>query len=53
MQGYLKCYICYGESNFTIRGYVDSNYTDNLNKNKSTIGYVFTLAGWAVSLVLK
>ncbi|KAL0540208.1 hypothetical protein IC582_024441 [Cucumis melo] len=41
--------LCYGGTYFTIRGYVDSDYTGDLDKNKSTTGYVFTLASGVVS----
>ena len=45
--------LCYGGSNFTIRGYVDSDFAGDLDKRKSTTDYVFTLAGGAVSWVSK
>ena len=45
--------LCYGGSNFTVRGYVDSDYAGDLDKSKSTSGYVFTLVGGAVSWVSK
>ncbi|KAH9689185.1 hypothetical protein KPL70_015411 [Citrus sinensis] len=38
---------------FTVRGYVDSVFAGDLDKRKSTTGYVFTLAGAAVSWVSK
>lgn len=41
--------LCYEESEFTVRGYVDSDYAGDLDKRKSTTGYVFTLAGAVVS----
>ena len=41
--------LCYGGSEFTVRGYVDSDFAGNLDKRKSTTGYVFTLARAAVS----
>ncbi|KAH9656856.1 hypothetical protein KPL70_022839 [Citrus sinensis] len=34
-------------SEFTVRGYVDSDFAGDLDKRKSTTGYVFTLAGAA------
>ncbi|KAH9668961.1 Integrase catalytic domain-containing protein [Citrus sinensis] len=45
--------LCYGGSEFTVRGYVDSDFAGDLDKRKSTTGYVFTLAGAAVSWVSK
>ena len=45
--------LCYGGSDFTVRGYVGSDYAGDLDKSKSTSGYVFTLAGGAVSWVSK
>ena len=37
--------LCYGGSDFTIRGYVDSNFAGDLDKRKFTTGYVFALTG--------
>ncbi|KAH9687766.1 hypothetical protein KPL70_014887 [Citrus sinensis] len=51
--------LCYGGSEFTARGYVDSDFARDLDKRKSlgkrksTTGYVFTFAGAAVSWVSK
>ncbi|KAH9689341.1 Integrase catalytic domain-containing protein [Citrus sinensis] len=45
--------LCYGGSEFTVRGYVDSDFAGDLDKRKSTTGYVFTLAGAAISWVSK
>ncbi|KAH9800564.1 hypothetical protein KPL71_000708 [Citrus sinensis] len=45
--------LCYEGSEFTVRGYVDSDFAGDLDKRKSTTGYVFTLAGAAVSWVSK
>ena len=41
--------LCYGGSDFTVKGYVDSDYAGDLDKSKSTTGYVFTFARGAVS----
>ena len=41
--------LCYRGSKFTVRGYVDSDFAGDLDKRKSTTGYVFTLAGGGVS----
>ncbi|KAH9672314.1 hypothetical protein KPL70_017673 [Citrus sinensis] len=35
--------LCYGGSEFTVRGYVDSDFTGDLDKRKSTTGYVLHL----------
>ncbi|KAH9707327.1 Integrase catalytic domain-containing protein [Citrus sinensis] len=45
--------LCYGGSEFTVRGYVDSDFAGDFDKRKSTTSYVFTLAGAAVSWVSK
>ncbi|KAE8703180.1 BTB/POZ domain-containing protein [Hibiscus syriacus] len=45
--------LCYGGSNLLINGYVDSDYARDLDKSKSTTGYVFKITGGAVSWVLK
>jgi KUP system potassium uptake protein len=37
----------------TVRGYVDSYFAGDLEKRKSTTGYVFIIAGGAVSWVFK
>ena len=45
--------LCYGGSKFTVGGYVDSDFVGDIAKRKFTTGYVFTLAGAAVSWVSK
>ena len=45
--------LCYGGSEFTVWCYVDSDFARDIDKRKSTTGYVFTLARRAVSWVLK
>ncbi|KAH9742745.1 hypothetical protein KPL70_003057 [Citrus sinensis] len=40
-------------SEFTVKGYVDSDFAGDFDKRKSTTRYVFTLAGAAVSWVSK
>ncbi|MCO5550336.1 hypothetical protein L7F22_003820 [Adiantum nelumboides] len=42
-------HICYGSQDLSVRGYTDSDYARDLDKRRSTSGYVFTLAGGAVS----
>ncbi|MCO5551322.1 hypothetical protein L7F22_004823 [Adiantum nelumboides] len=41
--------ICYGSQDLSVRGYTDSDYAGDLDKRRSTSGYVFTLAGGAIS----
>ncbi|GAA0167487.1 transmembrane signal receptor [Lithospermum erythrorhizon] len=45
--------LCYGGSHFICSVYVDSNFAGDLDKRKSTTGFVFTLANGAISWVLK
>ncbi|KAH9768487.1 Integrase catalytic domain-containing protein [Citrus sinensis] len=45
--------LCYGGSEFTVRGYVNSDFAGDLDKRKSTTGYVFALTGATVSWVSK
>ncbi|KAH9755120.1 hypothetical protein KPL71_015668 [Citrus sinensis] len=49
--GYIKgtsdVALCYGGSEFTVKGYVDSDFAGDLDKMKSTTGYMFSLAGGA------
>ncbi|KAE8694615.1 putative pentatricopeptide repeat-containing protein [Hibiscus syriacus] len=42
--------LCYGGSNLLINGYVNSGYAGDLDKSKSTTGYVFKVAGRAMLL---
>ena len=41
--------ICYGSQVLSVKGYTDSDYAGDLDNRRSTSGYVFTLAGGAVS----
>ena len=45
--------LCYRGSESTVRGYVDSYFAYNLEKRKSTTGYVFIIVGGAMSWVSK
>ncbi|GJU38493.1 hypothetical protein Tco_1191450 [Tanacetum coccineum] len=45
--------LCYEESGLSVKGYVDSDYAGDLDRSKSTTGYVFTLSGGIVSWVSK
>ena len=53
VKGTFNAALCYGGSNFTVRGYIDSDYAGDLDKSKSTTCYVFTLAEGTVRQVLK
>jgi len=53
IKGSIDVALCYGGSDFIVRGYVDSDYAGDFDKSKSTTGYVFTLASGAVSWVSK
>ncbi|MCO5607911.1 hypothetical protein L7F22_062113 [Adiantum nelumboides] len=41
--------ICYASQNLSVMGYTDSDYAGDLDNKRSTSGYVFTMAGGAVS----
>ena len=43
-----KC-LCHGKDPFELKGFCDSDMGGNVDTRKSTSGYVFTLAGGAVS----
>eukprot|EP00253_Pinus_taeda_P034234 PITA_34234 len=45
--------ITYNRSSEFVCGYVDSNFAGDLDKRRSTSGYVFTLAGGAISWMSK
>eukprot|EP00253_Pinus_taeda_P019340 PITA_19340 len=45
--------ITYNRSSEFVCGYVDSNFAGDLDKKRSTSGYVFTLAGGAISWMSK
>jgi hypothetical protein len=53
VKGTSNATLCYGGSDFVVRGYVDSDYAGDLDKSKSTTGFVFTLVEGAVSWVSK
>lgn len=37
--------LCYGESNYTIKGYVNFEFISDVDKRKSTLGYVYLCNG--------
>ena len=45
--------ITYNRSSEFVCGYVDSDFAGDLDKRRSTLGYVFTLAGGAISWMSK
>lgn len=45
--------LCFGGLEFGVRGYVDSDYAYDIDKRKSIIGYVFTIARGVVSWLSK
>jgi len=45
--------LCFGGSGFVVMAYVDSDFAGDIDKRRSTTGYVFTLAGGAVSWLSK
>ena len=53
IKGTSSAALCYRGSQYVVRGYVDSDFAGDLDKRKSTTGYVFTLAGGAVSWLSK
>ena len=53
IRGTFNVALCYEGSEFTVMGYVDSDFAGDLDKKKFINGYMFTLAGGAVSWVLK
>ena len=47
-RGKKKC-LCYGKDPLELKGFCDSDMASDVDTWKSTSGYVFTLAGGAVS----
>jgi hypothetical protein len=45
--------LCYGGSESTVKGYVDSDFANDLEKRKSITCYMFKIAGGVVSWVSK
>nr|GEU31245.1 hypothetical protein [Tanacetum cinerariifolium] len=45
--------LCFRDPDLTVKGYVDFDYAGDLDRSKSTTGYVFTLYGRTVSWVSK
>ena len=51
MRGTTSQALCFGGSNTTLQGYVDSDMAGDRDSNRSTTGYVFTVGGTAVSWI--
>ena len=45
--------LCFGGSDIVLRGYVDADKAGDKENRRSTIGYVFTVGGIAVSRISK
>ena len=41
--------LCFGGSDITLQGYVDSDLAGDFDRNRSTTGYVFTLGSAVIS----
>jgi hypothetical protein len=53
LRGTSDYYITYSSGHELVCGYVDSDFAGDLDKRRSTSGYVFTLAGGAISWISK
>ena len=53
LRGTSDYYITFNNNNDFVCGFVDSDFTGDLDKRRSTLGYVFTLAGGAISWMSK
>ncbi|GJU85887.1 retrovirus-related pol polyprotein from transposon TNT 1-94 [Tanacetum coccineum] len=53
IKGTLDVALCFRDSDLIVKGYVDSDYVGDLDRSKSTTGYVFILSGRIVSWVSK
>ena len=51
MRGTTSQALCFGGSNTTLQGYVDSDMAGDIDSRRSTTGYVFTVGGTAVSWI--
>jgi hypothetical protein len=53
LRGTSDYYITYCSGRALVCGYVDSDFAGDLDKRRSTSGYVFTLVGGAISWMSK
>ena len=49
LKGTMRVCICFGKKDLVLHGFTDSDFAGCVDKRKSTIGYVFTLGGGAIS----
>ena len=53
LRGITNQALCFGGSNIALHGYVDADMVGDIDNERSTIGYVFTVGGTFVSWVSK
>uniref|UniRef100_A0A7N2LJ68 Retrovirus-related Pol polyprotein from transposon TNT 1-94 n=1 Tax=Quercus lobata TaxID=97700 RepID=A0A7N2LJ68_QUELO len=49
LKGSSDTFLCFTGTSLKLQGYVDANFTGDIDSRKSTIGFVFTLGGTAIS----
>ena len=49
LRGTSNTCLCFGASDLKLEGFVNANLVGDINNRKSTIGFVFTLGGTAIS----
>ena len=49
VKGTLDYSLCFNGHNLQLQGYTDADWQGDLDDRKSTSGYIFTLAGGAIS----
>ena len=49
LKGSSDTFLCFTGASLKLQGYVDVNFAGDINSRKSTIGFVFTLGGTAIS----
>ena len=49
LNGTQKVCICFGSKGSYVEGYIDADYAKNMDKRRSTLGYVFMFTRGAVS----
>ena len=51
MTGSSDTCLCFTGASLKLQGYVDADFAGDIDSRKSTIGFVFTLGGTAISYV--